>query len=518
MKFTCLLFVVLLTFRAVEAQKFSTLALLPANSIFDEQNPVLSPDGKTLWLTMANHPQNVGGKKDSGDIWYSTWTGTQWSIPVHGEAVLNDRGYNAVIGISPDGLQLFLANHYSTDETPAKSQGISYVTKSGTTWSKPVAISIPYFLNRSLSFSGFVSLDGNTLVYSAEAYDTRGAEDLYVSTRHGNSWSEPRNLGSVINTSFQELTPTLSADQHYLYFASNGRNGYGSFDIYYCERLDDSWTKWSVPVNMGSRINTEGRELYYRTFPQWNMALFTSTQNSDGYGDIRSYSDSLPNLALDTLVKMVEVKHEHLTGADAKIATVKGMVSDSRTGQPVLARLNFKSDSVKSVSSNKQGNYSIKISSTDQYTIVVEAQGYVGVLEKLDIHTFEMHDVELNFKLQPIEVGATVNLKNVLFKVGTTDLLKESYDELNVVVDLLKSNPKIEIELAGHTDNRGDAHQNLKLSQSRVNSVKKYLVSMGISAKRIKGKGYGGQKPLTQGDSEESRRLNRRVEFTIVKD
>ena len=126
--------------------------------------------------------------------------------------------------------------------------------------------------------------------------------------------------------------------------------------------------------------------------------------------------------------------------------------------------------------------------------------------------------MELNFKLQPIEIGATVNLKNVLFQVGTTNLLKESFDELNVVVDLLKANPRIEIELAGHTDNRGDAHLNQQLSQRRVETVKAYLVSKGITARRIKGKGYGGQKPIANSDTEESRRLNRRVEFTIVKD
>jgi len=129
-----------------------------------------------------------------------------------------------------------------------------------------------------------------------------------------------------------------------------------------------------------------------------------------------------------------------------------------------------------------------------------------------------MQQVELNFRLQPIEIGATVNLKNVLFQIGTTNMLGESFDELNVVADLLRTNPKIEIELAGHTDNRGDARLNQQLSQRRVEVVKAYLVAKGINAKRIKGKGFGGQKPIANSETEESRRLNRRVEFTIVKD
>ena len=272
-----------------------------------------------------------------------------------------------------------------------------------------------------------------------------------------------------------------------------------------------------MPANMGSHINSEGRELFYKTFPKHNLALFTSTQNSDGYGDIKFYLDSLQLNIPDTVVKIVALKKENTIGR-VNFTTIKGTVSSSKTGQAIAAKLDFKSDSTYKTNSNGQGSYSIQIPSTKVYNIVVEASGFVGVLEKLDIHTFEMNQVELNFKLQPIEIGTTVNLKNILFQVGTTNLLADSYDELNVVVDLLKSNPKVEIELAGHTDNRGDARMNLKLSQSRVDKVKSYLVSKGISGRRIRGKGYGGQKPIANSESEESRKLNRRVEFTIVKD
>jgi OmpA-OmpF porin, OOP family len=128
-----------------------------------------------------------------------------------------------------------------------------------------------------------------------------------------------------------------------------------------------------------------------------------------------------------------------------------------------------------------------------------------------------MSSLEMNFKLQPIEVGALINLKSVLFELGSTSLLDESYPELNVVVEFLRSNPTVEIELEGHTDNRGDRNKNLVLSQQRVDKIKSYLVSRGISSRRIKGKGYGGSRPIATNDSEEARKLNRRVEFRIVK-
>lgn len=500
----------------VHSQKLTESSFRPANSGYDEQNPIVSPEG-VLYFTVANHPQNIGGKKDPGDIWYSSFLDGQWSAPKHGGPNLNDKGYNAAAGFSPDGSQIFLMNHYHKNEQ-ATTQGISWSRKIGSDWSFPENIAIPYFLNRSSLLSGQLLEDKGIFVYAAESYDTKGAEDIYVSRRdNSGKWNEPRNLGPVINTTLQEFSPSMSADQKLLYFSSNGRRGYGSFDVYFSERLDDSWQNWSVPANIGSRVNSDGRELYYRTFPQRNLALYTSTQNSDGYGDIKFYLDSLQMNIPDTVVKLVEIKRETTVG---KIGFTKmaGNVTSSKTDQPIAARLDFKADSTYSTTSNTGGSYILSIPSTKIYTIVVEAAGYIGVLEKLDIHTFEMEQVELNFKLQPIEIGTTVNLKNVLFQVGTTTLISDSYNELDVVVDLLKANPKVEIELAGHTDNRGDAKMNLKLSQSRVDKVKSYLVSKGISGRRIKGKGYGGQKPIAGSDSEESRKLNRRVEFTIVKD
>jgi len=245
--------------------------------------------------------------------------------------------------------------------------------------------------------------------------------------------------------------------------------------------------------------------------------LYTTTRNSDGYGDIRIFKDSLQTpMAIDTVIKIVAAKRDTTVVSDKRVK-ITGRISNSKSGEPVIGKVVFRSDSLYSAISNREGNYSLFVPSTKVYSIEVDAKGYVNLSEKLDIHTFEMQTLEMNFKLQPIEVGAVVSLKSILFEIGTTKLLEESYDELNVVVDFLKSNPKVEIELEGHTDNRGDVKKNLVLSQQRVDKIKTYLVSKGISQKRIKGKGYGGSRPIATSDSEEARRLNRRVEFRILK-
>ncbi|HRE67205.1 MAG TPA: OmpA family protein [Cyclobacteriaceae bacterium] len=487
------------------------------NSGYDEQNPVISPDGKTLYVTIANHPQNIGGVKDPGDIWVSVWANNEWTTPVHGGLVLNNRGYNAVAGLSQSGNELFLFNHYTKNGDLPTTQGISVCIRTNAGWSAPKNITIPYFKNRSEHISGQWHENLQVIVMAAESYNSLGAEDLYVSFYLESRWSEPTHLGNLINTPLQEMSPSLSEDGRYLFFASNGRKGgSGSFDIYMSERLDDTWKNWSIPVNLGIDVNSDGRELYFKKFEAQNIALFTSTHNSDGYGDIRVYHEKLPEVQkVDTLLKIVEAKREYKDAI--KRVTLSGRVTNSKTGVGIPARIILKADSTYIAEAPASGNYSLVIPSTRIYTIEVDSKGYINLAERLDIHTFELETLEMNFKLQPIEVGASVNLKSVLFELGTTVLLDESYSELNVVVDFLNANPRVEIELEGHTDNRGDRVKNLLLSQQRVDKIKAYLVSKGINAKRIRGKGYGGSKPVATNDSEEARKLNRRVEFRILK-
>jgi OmpA-OmpF porin, OOP family len=508
-----LILALLISFSAL-SQSADPLALI--NSPYDEQNPVISPDGKTLYFTIANHPENIGGKKDPGDIWIALWMGDSWSAPVHAGSVLNNRGYNGVAGLSYDGSELYLLSHYAKGNENLTTQGISVSLNTGTGWSTPQNISIPYFLNRSSILSGQWLPD--LFIFSAESYNTIGAEDIYVTRKNGASWTEPINLGSTINTVFQEISPTLSADGKKLYFASNGRRGgFGSFDIYVSDRLDETWKNWSIPVNLGTQINSDGRELFFRGSDAQKMALYTTTQNSDGYGDIKLFKDSLQSiLKVDTVVRIVEAKRDSINVPDKKVK-IAGRITNSKTGEPIVAKITFKTDSLYVVTSKADGNYVLLVPSTKVYSIEVEAKHFVNVSEKLDIHTFEMQTLEMNFKLQPIEVGAVVNLKSVLFELGKTNLLEESYNELNVVVDFLNSNSSVVIALEGHTDNRGDTKKNMELSQQRVDKIKSYLISKGINHRRIKGKGYGGSRPIATNDSEEARRLNRRVEFRILK-
>src|SRR5690349_16790395 len=171
---------IIVSFSAL-AQPFGPDAFQQVNNSKDELNPVVSPDGKTLFVTLANHPDNVGGLKDPGDIWIAMLTETnKWSALVHGGSVINSRDYNAVAGLSQDGTEMYLLSHYS-DGGSARTQGIAVSRNNGGGWSKPVNISIPYFQNKSGSLCGYIQPDRSAFVFSAETYGTRGVDDLYVS-------------------------------------------------------------------------------------------------------------------------------------------------------------------------------------------------------------------------------------------------------------------------------------------------------------------------------------------------
>ena len=363
-------------------------------------------------------------------------------------------------------------------------------------------------------------MDGSILLLSLEGYGSKGVEDLYVCQRKGGQWSEPKNLGSVINTRYQELTPFLSEDTKTLYFSSNGHGGRGSTDIFMAERLDDTWTNWSKPT-LVEGVNTEGRELGFHQYEAWS--LYSSNQNSDGYGDIKIYS----RVSIDSLMEKVPVLNdtamqvkELVPQAREGQINVYGAVYDASSKLKVDAQLTITSkDSVltEKVEAARSMNYSVDLPSEYSFVVRADAQGSISALQEIELPADETRSMEVNFLLDPIAVGTTVNLKNVLFEQSRATLVKDSYVEVDLVVEFMIQNPTVKIKLAGHTDNRGDAKQNLQLSKERVSAVKDYLVKKGIAKKRISGKGYGGTKPIAGNNDPTTRKLNRRVEFTIVK-
>lgn len=498
------------------------------NSQVDEQHPIVSPDGQVLFFTRAHHPGNVGGERDQGDIWYSTLQqDLRWSAPRNLRS-LNNSKWNGVIGFSEDGGTIYLMGHYKLTNGAVRSQGIAKAKRKGNgSWSDPEDIEIPYFKNLSRNHGAYISPDEKVLIMALESYGTRGAEDLYVSIKgDNNKWSDPKNLGANINTKFQEMTPYLSDDKRTLYFSTNGRGGSGSSDVLTAERQGDDWINWSTPKHLNT-VNTGGRELGYKSYGDYS--LYTSTLSSDGYGDIKIFSPH----DLDSIITFDETStndsSHRLEELPVEVAksnpndiTLYGKVYDAESNSTLKAEVHvsLKSGKPGKKAETADGNryYSVNIKSAGEYVIRVDAPGYVSHQETLDIFSMEIKLLEMNFNLQPIRVGTKVNLEHVLFKQSSPQILTSSYPELQLVVDLMKKNTSMKIRLEGHTDNRGGKKSNLKLSKSRAKAVQEYLTSKGIPSRRISWKGYGGSQPIADNENPETRKMNRRVEFTIIKE
>ncbi|MEP1094713.1 MAG: OmpA family protein [Cyclobacteriaceae bacterium] len=362
-------------------------------------------------------------------------------------------------------------------------------------------IDVPFLNSKSAHQSGCLSKDGKYMILSMESNYTYGVEDLYMIERKSNNeWKGPVNLGRQINTRFQEITPFLAADNKTLFFATNGRDGAGSFDIYYSTRLDNSWRNWSEPVNVGAPVNTSGSETSFSFLGDDEWAYYVSSQDSDGYGDIQKIKIRADIEEDTTSVEEIE-----------EILTVAGKISlkvvDKKTGQALWSEMITATQTLE----NEVGVFEIESLSNEE--IEIKSQGY------LPINLVLNSDLKIGVnivELEPVTVGSTITLNHVLFNQSTAKMMDGSEKELDLVVEMMEDNPTIKILLKGHTDSQGDPVQNIRLSEARVKTVKKYLISMGVNAYRIRSIGYGGNAPIASNNTEETRKLNRRVEFEVV--
>ena len=251
------------------------------NSEAEESMPVLSADGKTLYFVRILHPENLGGKFAGHDIWYAKMLGdSSWSTPKNSLLNLNNKGNNAILGFSDKDSTVYLLNHY--DNKDSKNPGISYARQEKPYWwTVPEPLDIPKLKKDGFFYNAYVNGEGNVAIVSMKTRKMAGDEDLFVTVKgEEGEWSELKNLGGIINTPGFEITPFLSADGKTMYFSSNGHRGFGDADIYRVQRLDDSWTNWSQPENLGRPLNSTGFDAAYYEHGNGTV-LFIS--NRDGY-------------------------------------------------------------------------------------------------------------------------------------------------------------------------------------------------------------------------------------------
>ncbi|GAB3046094.1 OmpA family protein [Spirosoma pulveris] len=480
------------------------------NSSGQEVAPVISPDGRTLYFTRNFNKANIGAS-DRQDVWYSTLesgvggNSSGWSEAVNIGSPINNTGDNAISGMATDGRTAYLINVYRPDG--GMSFGISKSIRTKTGWSQPVECRITnnYNLHEKNQLEFCVSPDGHAIILAVQRKDTKGDRDLYISFQKAdNTWQEPVSLGNVINTADFESSPFLAADSRTLYFTSGGHPGYGNGDIFVSRRLDDSWNNWSEPENLGPAINTNEWDGYFTIPASGDYAYLSSRSGSLGEDDIF-------RLKLYPAIK------------PDPVAIISGLVLDSKTKKPIASEIvstlfGDQKPLVKVDFSPETGEYKLILPTQKTYVLTASKEGYFPTVETLDLSKDKrFRDIKKNLYLAKIEAGQTITMREVLFQQSQFNLLPGADVELDKMVDMMEKHPTMQLLIEGHTDNQGDWEPNMKLAEDRVRVVKEYLLKKGINAGRIQTKAWGPSKPIASNETEEKRKLNRRVEFTILK-
>ncbi|MEK6796628.1 MAG: OmpA family protein [Spirochaetota bacterium] len=482
------------------------------NSPYDELAPVIAPDGQTIYFIRGD---STAGKSKIYKIWYSEFIGNAWHPAKEMPPPFNLKpGVNTVYSVTPDGNTLLVLG--SKSDNGFTGGGLSFLQRTKDGWGAPQKVEIkgydemqrgdagmdfdPTSSQKQHIATGFLANDGKTLLLSFYQGEEFG-NDLFVSFLSNGTWSRPKDMGDKINTESSEITPFLASDGVTLYFSSDRG---GNADIYVAKRLDRTWRRWSTPVKLSPPVNSDAWEAYYSIDAKGEYAYMVSYKNTVGKGDI------------------VRVKLTKENRPDP-VVLVTGTAFNGKTKDPIAATIQYEilpggENAGVARTAPSDGKYKIVLPYGKLYSFRAEAPGYIPVSQNLDlVKVSEYKEVVQDLSLIPIEIGQTIRLNSIFFDYNKKGLREESYPELKRVVDILHDNEKMEIEVSGHTDDKGDATYNMKLSEERANAVKQYLMVHGVNSSRLTAKGYGKTKPSAPNTTEAGRQQNRRVEFTILK-
>jgi len=494
------------------------------NSVFAEYFPTLTIDGRTILFTRllpVTHGKKLDRSDEQEDFFFSIFIDEVWSKAQALPRNINTENNEGAPSIAPDGKGLiFVAcsdasgQYYGQNRTGKGSCDLFYTKKIGSRWIDP--INLPGKINSSnWETQPSLSADGKTLYFirGVRGKDGRRNADIYVSNvQNDGTWGEAHPLPSYINTPLAEESVHIHPDGKTLYFASRGHIGMGGSDLYVTRLGEDG--NWSKPENLGYPINTLHDENSLMVAPNGEIAYFASDR-SGGYGNLDLYYFELPT-------EFQPIKTYYFDG----------YVFDQKSTNPIpghfeLRDLTTGKTVIISDADAVDGTFSVALPINNSYAIHVTHPGYFPYSLHFDMKlTEDQKSYHLNIPLNPITSKTENVLSNVFFDFNKSTLRDESKVELNEFAYYLIQNRELKIELGGHTDSRGNASENIKLSADRAKSVRDYLINKGVQAERLSFKGYGSsqliysddaiEKMKSEKEKDKAHQANRRTCYKVI--
>ncbi len=479
----------------------------PLNEFKYQYFPTLTADSRFLLFT--GRPNVTSGE----DLYLSRQNkdGTM-SAPQSISPVINSGANEGAGTISGDGRTLVFA---ACDRPKAVGNCDLYISRrTGNNWSIPqnlgLAINSPEWDSQPS-----LSADGRTLYFTSTRRGGMGQEDLYVSTlQDDDTWSTAQNLGAPVNTPGKDMAPFIHASGTTLYYVSDGIVGMGGLDVFRCEKTAISG-QWGEPRNLGYPLNTFENE----------ASLFVTSDNQRGFCSRTRASQEPPGgykLSREKPVELFGFEVPPPVKARETSTYAEGRVFDAVTKKPLRADVkiyDLETDALTQfvTSDAVTGDYTAVLNDGHRYGMYASANKYLLKSLSFDYSSQQtFNPTALDIYLEPVRAGRTVVLNNLFFDTNKYDLKPQSRTELNRLIEFMRQYREVQIEVSGHTDNVGTPEANMALSEKRAQAVMTYLAGHGVAASRLRSKGYGQSRPLEPNDSEDHRRLNRRIELRIL--
>jgi outer membrane protein OmpA-like peptidoglycan-associated protein len=462
------------------------------------------------------------------DIYISEKNNEFWSNAINIGKPINTDNHDATAGLSNDGQKLFVFRNKK-----GKGGGDIYVSNlKGAKWKR--AKKLPKPINSKYhETTASLSFDSRVLYFISERPGGYGGRDIYRAFKNADQkWDRVENLGSMVNSEFDEDFIFVHPDGKTLYFSSKGHNSMGGYDIFVTEMLNNG--SFSKPKNVGYPVNSPGDDVEFRLSARGNKALYTSVRPG-GIGEKDIYQihflnggKSLVTTTEDKLISDAEeliVEEEielEVSLPEKKVTILKGAIKDELTSEPIEASIelidNEKKEVIATFSSNSNsGTYLVCLPSGKNYGISINSPGYLFHSENLDIpESIGYQEILKNINLKRLEAGSKIVLKNIFFDYDKSTIKSESFAELERLVELMIVESQMRVEISGHTDNKGSDTYNKTLSENRAKAVVELMIELGISPGRFEYKGYGFDRPIADNETENGRKENRRTEFKII--